>query len=115
MGRNNKITREQKMKIRVESEKIIKALKKLDGIEVVLENSEDAKEAIHLIWRKSELFDGIEFKELRDIKVISLKNYETSAVDYKMNFLLEFVFDEKTPLDSKAAVIKGVQGFFSKV
>ena len=103
------------MKIRVESEKIITALKKLDGIEVILENSEDAKEAIQLIWRKSELFDGIEFKELRDIKVISLKNYETSAVDYKMNFLLEFIFNEKTPLDTKASVIKGVQGFFSKV
>ena len=103
------------MKIKVESEKIIKALKKLDGIEVVLENSEDAKEAIQLIWRKSDLFDGIEFKALKDIKVISLTNYETSAVDYKMNFLLVFIFDENTPLDTKASVIKEVQSFFSKV
>ena len=102
------------MKIKVESEKIIKALKKLDGIEVVLENSEDAKEAIQLIWRKSGLFDGIEFKELKDIKVISLKNYETSAVDFKIKFLLEFVFDENASLDTKAKVIKEVQGFFGK-
>lgn len=103
------------MKIKVESEKIVKALKKLDGIEVVLENSDDAKEAIQLIWRKSDLFDGIEFKELKDIKVISLKNYETSAVNYKMNFLLEFVFSENTPLDTRASVIKEVQGFFGKI
>ena len=32
------------MKIKVESEKIINAVKKLEGIEIVLENLEDAKE-----------------------------------------------------------------------
>jgi len=37
------------MKVKVESEKIIKAVKKLDGIEIVLENTNDAKEAINLI------------------------------------------------------------------
>jgi hypothetical protein len=35
------------MKVKVESEKIIKAVKKLDGIEIVLENTTDAKEAIY--------------------------------------------------------------------
>ena len=102
------------MKIKIESEKIIKALKKLDGIEVVLENPEDAKEAVQLIWRRSDLFDGVDFQKLKDIKVTSLTKYETSAVDYKMIFLLEFVFEENTPLDTKASVIKEVQGFFSK-
>ncbi len=37
------------MKIKVESEKIVKAVKKLDGIEIVLEDADDAKEAISLI------------------------------------------------------------------
>ena len=37
------------MKIKIESEKIIKAVKKLDGIEIVLENLDDAKEAFNLI------------------------------------------------------------------
>ena len=31
------------MKIKVESEKIVNAVKKLDGIEIVLENPDDAK------------------------------------------------------------------------
>jgi len=35
------------MKIKVESEKIVKAVKKLEGIEMVLENAEDAKEALN--------------------------------------------------------------------
>ena len=45
------------MKIKVESEKIIKAVKKLDGIEMVLENLNDAKEAIELILSRSGLFE----------------------------------------------------------
>jgi len=103
------------MKIKVESEKIIKAVKKLDGIEIVLENPEDAKEAIHLILRKTDLFNREEFEKVKDIQVTSLQSYETSAVNYKMIFLLEFVFDENVSLDAKALLIKNLQEFFSKV
>jgi len=64
------------MKIKVESAKIVKALKKLEGIEVVLENAEDAKEALHLILVKS----GLSLKEgragLRDVAVSSTQKYE---------------------------------------
>jgi len=103
------------MKIKVESEKIIKAVKELDGIEIVLENPDDAKEAINLILRKTDLFNRDEFKKVKNIKVISLQKYETSAVNYKMIFLLEFVFDEDISLDAKASLIKELQEFFSKV
>ena len=103
------------MKIKVESEKIIKAVKELDGIEVVLENPEDAREAVNLILRKTDLFNREEFKKVKDIKVTSFQSYETSAVNYKMIFLLEFVFDEDVSLDAKASLIKNLQEFFSKV
>jgi hypothetical protein len=103
------------MKIKVESEKIIKAVKKIDGIEIVLENPDDAKEAITLILRKTDLFDKDEYKKLKDVKVTSFQRYETSAVNYKMIFLLEFIFDENISLDIKASFIKGVQQFFDKV
>lgn len=103
------------MKIKVESEKIIKAVKELDGIEIVLENPDDAKEAINLILRKTDLFNRDEFKKVKNIKVTSLQKYETSAVNYKMIFLLEFVFDEDISLDAKASLIKELQEFFSKV
>ena len=103
------------MKIKIESEKIIKAVEKLDGIEIVLENPDDAKEAIHLLLRKTDLFDRDEFEKVKDIKVTSFQRYETSAVNYKMIFLLEFVFDEEISLDAKASIIKKLQEFFSKV
>ncbi len=102
------------MKIKVESEKIVKAVKKLDGIEIVLDNPNDAKDAINLILRKTELFERDDYGKLKDVKVTSFQKYETSAVDYKMIFLLEFLFEEDTSLDTKVAVIKGFQEFFNK-
>jgi len=103
------------MKIKVESEKIIKALKKLDGIEIVLENPDDAKDAINLILRKTELLNDTDYGKLRDVKVTSFQKYETSAVDYKMIFLLEFLFEDDVSLDTRVEMIKGLQEFFSKV
>ena len=103
------------MKIKVESEKIIKAVRKLDGIEIVLENPDDAKEALGLILRKAELVNREEYENIKDIKVTSFQKYESSAVNYKMIFLLEFIFNKNVSLDTKASLIKGLQEFFDKV
>ena len=103
------------MKIKVESEKIIKAVKKLDGIEIVLESPDDAKEAINLILRKTDLFEGDDYGKLRGVNVTSFQEYKTSAVDYKMIVLLEFLFEDNISLDTKVAVIKKLQDFFGKV
>ena len=103
------------MKIKVESEKMIKALKKLDGIEIVLDSPNDAQEAINLILRKTDLFKADDYGKVKDVKVTSLHEYKTSAVDYKMIFLLEFLFEDDTSLDTKVVVIKQLQEFFNKV
>jgi hypothetical protein len=76
------------MKIKVESEKIIKAVRKLEGIEIVLETPEDAKEAINLILGKSNLLANHAQLKLKDILVTSSRKYETSAVDYKVSFFI---------------------------
>ena len=103
------------MKIKVESEKIIKAVKKLDGIEIVLENLEDAREAIDLILLRTGLFDKHKGAELKEVRVTSFQKYETTAVDYKMIFLLEFIFEENISLDIRVEIIQELQGFFNKV
>ena len=103
------------MKIKVESQKIIKAVKKLDSIEIVLENLEDAKEAVNLILNRIGLFEKHQDAKLKDVIVTSYQKYETTAVDYKMIFLLEFVFEEDIALKTKVSVIKELQEFFNKV
>jgi len=102
------------MKLKVEGEKIVEAVRKLDGIEIVLENPDDAKAAIDLILRKRDLFRRTDLVKLKDVKVTSFQRYETSAVNYKMIFLLEFIFEDNVSLDSRVAVIKQLQDFFYK-
>jgi len=113
-GKQTRIGR-QKMKIKVESQKIIKAVKKLDGIEIVLENLEDAKEAVNLILIRTGLFEKHQDAKLKDVTVTSSQKYETTAVDYKMIFLLEFIFEADIAWDTKVSVIKELQEFFNKV
>lgn len=103
------------MKFKVESEKIIKAVKKLDGIEIVLENTNDAKEAINLILKKTDLFKRDDYNKLKEVKVTSFQEYETSAVNYRMVFLLEFLFEDDVSLDTRVSIIKEVQDFFGKI
>ena len=103
------------MKIKVESEKIIKAVKKLEGIEIVLENLNDAKEAIQLILTHGGLFEKQNVDKIKDVKVTSFQKYETTAVDYKMIFLLEFIFETDVSLNERIVIIKELQDFFNKV
>ncbi len=103
------------MKIKVESEKIVKAVKKLNGVEVVLENAHDAKEAINLILGNADLAKKESFSRLKEVLVTSFQEYKTSAVDYRLIFLLDFVFEEKTSMEEKVSIIKHVQDFFQKV
>jgi hypothetical protein len=103
------------MKIKVEGDKIVKVVKKIEGIEIVLETPADAKEGIDLILRKSDLSAEDAYKRLKDIKVTAFQEYKTSAVDYKMIFLIEFLFEEDVPLETRASAIRDFQTLFDKV
>lgn len=101
------------MKIKLEREKIIHAVKKLAGIELVLENEADGKEAIELVLGKSALRNHPAFGKLKDVDVAVLKEYRTSAVDYQTLFLIEFLFDEGVAIDQKASFIEEFQRYFN--
>ena len=61
------------------------------------------------------MLDGNYHEKLQDLKVTSFEKYETSAVDYKMIVLIEFIFVDKTPLDTKVHIINELQEFFAKI
>jgi hypothetical protein len=103
------------MKIKVESAKIVKAVRKLEGIEMVLENAEDAKEALNLILRRADALNIGDLAKLKEVKVSSFQEYKTSAVDYTVVFLLEFVFVQDASAESKVAIIKALQEFFNRI
>lgn len=100
------------MKIKLEREKIAKAVRKLTGLEVVLEDADDAREAVDLIVERADFSEVVSHARLNDIKVTTFREYENSAVDYRVQFLIEFVFEADTSADHKIACIKKFQDFF---
>lgn len=101
------------MKIKVAADKIVKGVQKLEGVEIVVENPQDAREGIDLILDKTGIKKDLE-ETLKDIKTTAFQSYETSAVDYKMMFLLEFVFEDPVPLDTRVSAIRDLQSFLEK-
>ena len=103
------------MKIKVKGEKLVKAVQKMYGIEIEVESPGDAREAIDLILGKMAEEAKINYEELEEIQVTPERRYETSAVDYKMTFLLTFSFKNEASVDTRVAVIKDFQEFFAKL
>ncbi|MEA3470576.1 MAG: hypothetical protein U9R24_02545 [Thermodesulfobacteriota bacterium] len=103
------------MKIKLEREKIVRAVEKLAGVEVMLEDADDAKEALDLILQRADFSEGVSSTKLDDINVTAFREYENSAVEYRVLFLLEFVFEAGISADLKISFIKKFQDFFSNV
>ncbi len=103
------------MKIKVKGEKLVKAVQKMYGIEIEVESPGDAREAIDLILRRMAGEAKIGYEELEEIEVTPERRYETSAVNYKMTFLLTFSFKDDASVDTRVAVIKDFQEFFAKL
>jgi hypothetical protein len=103
------------MKIRVDDEQIVKAVKKLEGVEIVVEGEDDALEGIRLILRKPENLGTDRFERLKDIRVSPSRGYETSAVEYRVRFLLEFLFEDDVSLDDRVEAIKAFQNLLNRL
>ncbi len=103
------------MKIKLEKEKIARAVKKLTGVEVVLGDADDAREALDLIMRSTDLSEEMSRARLDDVKVTALREFEDSAVAYRVVFLLEFVFEADVSDDRTVSCIKKFQDFFSTI
>jgi NMD protein affecting ribosome stability and mRNA decay len=103
------------MRIRVRDEKIMKAIKKLEGIDIVLKNAEDAKKAMRLILRKTEVSKSKDYEGLKDIVITQVIEHPTSAVEYHTYYEIEFVLSEDRFIEMEIALIKELQALFEKL
>jgi hypothetical protein len=103
------------MKIRVRDEKIIKAIKKLEGIDIVLKTVEDAKKAMLLILRNTEISRSKDYEGLRDIAITRVVEHATSAVEYQTYYEVEFILTDERFTDTEIALIKELQTMFEKL
>jgi hypothetical protein len=102
------------MKIKVQGEKIIKAIKKLEGIDIILKTVEDAKIAMRLILGKTTIAQTKDYEGLKDIAIIQVVEHATSAVEYQTFYEVEFILTEGRFLEMEIALIKELQTTFEK-
>jgi hypothetical protein len=103
------------MRIKVRDEKIIKAIKKLEGIDIVIKTVEDAKKAILLILRKTEISRTKDYEGLKDIVITKVVEHATSAVDYQTFYEIEFLLADDRFTDMEIALIKEIQAIFERL
>ncbi len=103
------------MRIKVQDEKIIRAIKKLEGIDVVIKTAEDAKKAMRLILRKTETSRSKDFEGLKDTVIAQVVEHDaTSAMEYKTYYEIEFILADERFVDMEIALIKELQAMFEK-
>jgi hypothetical protein len=103
------------MRIKVRDIKVIKAIKKLEGIDIVLKNVEDAKKALRLILRRTEISKTPEYAGLKDIAVAQVLEQPTSAVENLISYEIEFILADERYTEMEIALIKELQGLFEKL
>ena len=103
------------MKIKVRDEKITKAIKNLEGIDIVLKTVEDAKKAMHLILRKTEISRSKDYEGIKDIAITRIVEHATSAVEYQTYYEVEFILADERFIDMEIALIKELQTMFEKL
>jgi len=103
------------MRIRVRDEKITKAIKKLEGIDVILKTVDDARKAMRLILRKTEVSRTKDYEGLKDIAITQVVEHTTSAVEYQTYYEVEFILTDDRFIEMEISLIKELQSMFEKV
>jgi NMD protein affecting ribosome stability and mRNA decay len=103
------------MRIKVRDEKIIKAIKKLEGIDIILKTVEDAKKAMRLILRKTAISRSNDYAGLKDIAITQVVEHTTSAVEYQTYYEVEFILTDDQYIEMEISLIKELQTMFEKI
>jgi len=103
------------MRIKVKDQKIIKAIKKLEGVDIILKTVEDAKKAMRLVLRKTEISRTKDYEGLKDIAITQVVEHATSAVEYQTYYEVEFILTDDRFVEMEIALIKELQVMFEKL
>ena len=102
------------MRIKVRDQKITKTIKKLEGVDIILKTVEDAKKAVRLILRKTEISKTPDYAGLKDISVTQALESSTSAVENLIFYEIEFILTDDKYMEMEIGLIKELQAMFEK-
>ena len=100
------------MKIKVAEEKITRAIKKLEGIDIILGSVEDTRRAMTLILKKTAISKTEAYEGLKEIKISSVVEHATTAVEHQTNYIIEFVLKDESYAEMEIALIRELQATF---
>lgn len=102
------------MRIKVEEKNLVKAIKELEGIDIVIKDVEEARKGLWLIIRHTEASRREDFKGIEDVIISKSLEYPTTSVEYRRYYEIEFKVKDDKYLDMEIALIRELQRMFKK-
>lgn len=100
------------MKIKVFEDQMARAIKRLIGIEVIIDTVEEARRGLALILERTEAAKRPDYKGLKEIRITQKVEHPTTAVEHKLAYILEFVLEDDSYLPMEIALIQELQRIF---
>ncbi len=100
------------MKIKVYEDQMTKAIKRLVGIEVIIDTVEEARKGLSLILERTETSKREDYKGLKEIRITQKVEHPTTAVEHKLTYILEFILEDESYLPMEIALIQELQEIF---
>jgi len=100
------------MKIKVSEDELTSAIKKLIGIEIILDTVDEARKALGLILDKTEASKRGDYSGIKDIKISQKVEHTTTAVEYRNVYIIEFEVEDDSYLPMEIALIHELQRIF---
>ena len=102
------------MKIKVFEDQLARAIKRLIGIEVIIDTVDEARRGLALILEKTETSKRPDYKGLKEIKITQKVEHATTAVEHKLAYVLEFVLEDESFLPMEISLIQELQKIFQQ-
>jgi hypothetical protein len=100
------------MRIKIEESDFVRAIKKLEGIDILIKGVEEARKGLTLIIRHTEASRREDFNGLEDVFITESLEYPTTSVEFKRYYEIEFKIKDSSYLDMEIALIRELQKLF---
>lgn len=102
------------MKIKVFEDQMTRAIKRLVGIELIIDTVEEARRGLALILERTETAKRADYNGLKEIRISQKVEHPTTAVEHKLAYILEFVLEDDSYLPMEIALIQELQRIFQQ-
>ena len=102
------------MRIKVPEESLVRAIKELEGVDILLKDAEEAKKVLKLIIRHTETSKHEDFMKLLDLVITESLEYPTTSVEYQRYYEIEFKLADEKFTDMELALIRELQKLFKE-